>query len=120
MNHRLDNFAYLIRTIGHIPGGNRSYYIDQSQPPFFSLMSQLLGQTDKYKNELEIEYKFWMTKRAVTLDSETILNRYYADSWNKPRPEVFLEDVQTAKKLKNANIYLHLTAAGECGWDFSS
>ncbi|CAF1624815.1 unnamed protein product, partial [Adineta ricciae] len=119
-NHMLDNFAYLIRTIGHIPGGNRSYYVDQSQPPFFSLMTQLLGQTKKYQHELEIEYEFWMTKRAVTLDNGTILNRYYVDNGNKPRPEAFLEDVQTAKNSKNVNIYLDLTAAGECGWDFSS
>ncbi len=27
----LDNFAYLIRTVGHIPNGNRTYYLSRSQ-----------------------------------------------------------------------------------------
>ncbi|CAF0883934.1 unnamed protein product [Adineta steineri] len=119
-NHMLENFAFLIRTIGHIPGGNRSYYISQSQPPFFSLMVELLGQTEKYKNELEIEYEFWMTTRAVTLNDGTVLNRYYVGTGNKPRPEAFLEDTETAHKSNNTNIYFDLTATGECGWDFSS
>src|SRR5439155_797550 len=34
----LDNFAYLIRTVGHIPNGNRTYYLSRSQPPFFGAM----------------------------------------------------------------------------------
>src|SRR5439155_1381691 len=28
----LDNFAHLINTVGHIPNGNRSYYLSRSQP----------------------------------------------------------------------------------------
>lgn len=32
-----DNFAHDIETYGHIPNGNRSYYLSHSQPPFFSL-----------------------------------------------------------------------------------
>jgi alpha,alpha-trehalase len=119
-NNMLDNFAYLIQTIGHIPGGNRYYYLSQTQPPFFSLMTELLGQTEKYRNELEIEYQFWMKKRAITLDDGIVLNRYYDDLGNKPRPEAFLEDIETADKANNTNIYFDLTAAGECGWDFSS
>ena len=119
-NDMLENFAFLIRTIGHIPGGNRSYYLNQSQPPFFSLMTELLGQTEKYQNELEMEYEFWMKKRAVTLDDGTILNRYYDDRGNKPRPEAFVEDFETAYKSRKKNVYFDLTAAGECGWDFSS
>src|ERR687888_434548 len=27
----LDNFAYLVETIGHIPNGNRTYYLSRSQ-----------------------------------------------------------------------------------------
>src|SRR5256885_3338460 len=34
----LDNFAHLIRTVGHIPNGNRTYYLSRSQPPFFAAM----------------------------------------------------------------------------------
>ncbi|SAK54576.1 trehalase [Caballeronia arationis] len=42
----LDNFAYLIDTIGHIPNGNRTYYVSRSQPPFFSYMVELAAQKE--------------------------------------------------------------------------
>ena len=120
VNHMLDNFAHLIRTIGHIPNGNRDYYVGRSQPPFFVFMTELVGQTNKYRAELEAEYQFWMTKRAVKLDDGTVLNRYYDDLSTKPRPEAYLEDVETAHKAGSNDIYLHLRAAAESGWDFSS
>jgi alpha,alpha-trehalase len=120
LNNMLENFAYLIRTIGHIPNGNRYYYAGRSQPPFFVLMTELLGQTEKYKNELEMEYQFWMTKRAVTLDDGTILNRHYDDLSTTPRPEAFLEDEETVHKRHDNELYAHLRAGAESGWDFSS
>ncbi|HEY2721244.1 MAG TPA: trehalase family glycosidase, partial [Chitinophagaceae bacterium] len=43
IENMVKNFAYLIDTYGHIPNGNRSYYISRSQPPFFSLMVELLA-----------------------------------------------------------------------------
>jgi alpha,alpha-trehalase len=66
IENMIKNFAYLIETYGHIPNGNRSYYIGRSQPPFFAAMVQLLA-TIKGDNvyvsflpALEKEYKFWM------------------------------------------------------------
>ena len=34
----LENFAGLINEYGHIPNGNRIYYIRRSQPPFYTSM----------------------------------------------------------------------------------
>ena len=119
-NNMLENFAYLIRTIGHIPNGSRWYYRGRSQPPFFVLMTELMGKTEQYRKELELEYQFWMTKRTVTLEDGTILNRYYDDLSDRPRPEAFVEDFHIAEKLKDKSIYVHLRAAAESGWDFSS
>lgn len=119
-NDMLENFAHLIRTIGHIPNGSRWYYRGRSQPPFFVFMTELLGKTEQYRKELEIEYQFWMTKRAVTLQDGTVLNRYYDDLGDRPRPEAFVEDFHIAEKLKDKSIYVHLRAAAESGWDFSS
>ena len=50
----VDNFAYELDSWGHIPNGNRTYYLSRSQPPFFSLMVELLATHDsqaleKYK-----------------------------------------------------------------------
>ena len=38
-----DNFAHLINTVGHIPNGNRTYYLSRSQPPFFSLIVDVVN-----------------------------------------------------------------------------
>ncbi|UJR20575.1 hypothetical protein I4U23_023701 [Adineta vaga] len=120
LNNMLENFAYLIRTIGNIPNGNRYYYAGRSQPPFFVLMTELVGQTEKYRNELEIEYQFWMEKRAIILEDGTILNRYYDDLNTRPRPEAFREDTATAQLTERTDIFAHLRASAESGWDFSS
>ncbi|MFN8580072.1 MAG: trehalase family glycosidase [Gemmatimonadaceae bacterium] len=96
----LDNFAYLIQTVGHIPNGNRTYYLSRSQPPYFGAMVGLFAQaTDttralKYLPALEREYAFWMagadkltiveaTRRVVRLGDGSVLNRYWDD---RPEP----------------------------------
>src|SRR2546426_6488877 len=40
----LDNFSHLILTVGHIPNGNRTYYLTRSQPPFFAAMVGLYAR----------------------------------------------------------------------------
>src|SRR5258708_16298927 len=58
----LDNFAHLIATVGHIPNGNRTYYLSRSQPPFFAAMVGLYARaTDtthalQYLDALEAEH----------------------------------------------------------------
>jgi alpha,alpha-trehalase len=135
----ISNFAYLINKIGHIPNGNRKYYISRSQPPFFSLMVQLLAETKKdesiyvkYQKELEKEYDFWMEggdelkegqsiNRVVCMPDGIKLNRYY-DSRTKPREESYAEDVHISKESSNSPelVYTNLRAGAESGWDFSS
>jgi alpha,alpha-trehalase len=66
IENMIKNFAYLIDQIGFIPNGNRSYYLSRSQPPFFSLMIELLAELRgekiyrQYLPELLKEYNFWM------------------------------------------------------------
>lgn len=134
----VDNFAYEIDTFGHIPNGNRSYYLSRSQPPFFALMVELLATHDsdalkKYRPQMEKEYAYWMdgvdalqpgqaNKRVVKLDDGAILNRYWDDR-DTPRPESWLDDVNTAKSNPNrpaTEIYRDLRSAAASGWDFSS
>lgn len=132
------NFAYLIDSFGHIPNGNRTYYLSRSQPPFFALMVELLAGIkgdstySRFLPQLEKEYAYWMErkanlkpgmayKRIVVLPEETILNRYWDDE-GTPRQESYREDLQTAQQSKRnkAEMYHHLRAAAESGWDFSS
>ncbi|WOR31989.1 alpha,alpha-trehalase [Citrobacter portucalensis] len=133
------NFAYEIDSWGHIPNGNRTYYLSRSQPPFFAFMVELLAQHDgndalkKYLPQMLKEYSYWMegietlqpgqqNKRVVKLDDGTILNRYW-DERGSPRPESWVEDIATAKSNPNrpaTEIYRDLRSAAASGWDFSS
>lgn len=132
------NFAYEIDTWGHIPNGNRSYYLSRSQPPFFSLMVELLATHDKealktFQPQLTKEYQYWMeggdslapgsaSKRVVKLQNGALLNRYWDDR-DTPRPESWLDDVTTAKNNPDrpaTEIYRDLRAGAASGWDFSS
>ena len=138
IQNMVDNFAYLIDTIGYIPNGNRTYYLGRSQPPFFSLMVKLLAELkknslSKYMAQLEKEHAFWMRgvkevtektpalHRVVRLPDGCILNRYW-DEHNTPRPESYKEDVELARHAiqQPETLYRHLRAAAESGWDFSS
>lgn len=139
VDNMLDNFAYMIDTFGHIPNGNRTYYLSRSQPPFYSYMVELAAQKEgnkvyqKYLPQLRKEYAYWMqgatstargsaTRNVVVLRDGTILNRYW-DELDTPRDESYIEDVQTAAQASGrpANeVYRDLRATAESGWDFSS
>lgn len=131
------NFTWQIETFGHIPNGNRSYFLSRSQPPFFSLMVNLLNEADdevsaliEYLPAMLKEYSFWMDginehksehRRIVRLTDDQILNRYY-DDVRAPRAESWAEDIKMyplGHKF-NEEFYRHLRAACESGWDFSS
>jgi alpha,alpha-trehalase len=135
----LDNFAYLIRTVGHIPNGNRTYYLGRSQPPYFGAMIGLYARAAdstealRYLDALEAEHAFWMDgasrlrpgtayRRVVKLRDGAVLNRYY-DDVPEPRPESYREDytlAQTVPAAQRTGLYRNLRASAESGWDFSS
>lgn len=135
----LDNFAHLVRTVGHIPNGNRTYYLSRSQPPYFAAMvGRYAEATDSsralaYLEALEAEHRFWMdgadtlkpggaNRRVVRLADGSLLNRYWDDR-AEPRPESFREDFTIAQQLaegERERFYRNVRAAAESGWDFSS
>nr|CBX80415.1 trehalase, periplasmic [Erwinia amylovora ATCC BAA-2158] len=137
----VDNFAYQLDQYGHIPNGNRNYYLSRSQPPFFSMMVDLLARHggDKiyshYLPQLEKEYHYWMAgtdskqlqagsaiQRVVKLPDGTLLNRYW-DEREVPRTESWMDDITTAQKVTGhdkAQLYRDLRAGAASGWDFSS
>jgi alpha,alpha-trehalase len=139
VGHMLDNFASLIRTVGHIPNGNRTYYLSRSQPPFFAAMVGLYARaTDttqalRYLQALEAEHAFWMDgaerlaprqayRRVVRLGDGSVLNRYWDDR-TEPRPESYRQDYELGHTLPEARreaLYRTVRATAESGWDFSS
>jgi alpha,alpha-trehalase len=132
-----DNFAYLVDTYGHVPNGTRNYYLSRSQPPVFALMTQLSESHGgpaavHYLPQLKREHAYWMDgeqqlapgsahRRVVALPEGCILNRYWDDRCT-PREESWREDVATAARSErpHAEVWRHLRAAAESGWDFST
>jgi alpha,alpha-trehalase len=135
----LKNFAYMIRKYGYIPSANRTYFLSRSQPPFFVMMVKLLADHKgkkvlrEYLPSLLTEYRFWMRgktklaekdhfafRRIVQMPDQSLLNRYY-DNKVTPRPESLREDTEAAFESHTPDrMFLHLRAAAESGWDFSS
>ncbi|WP_295199227.1 trehalase family glycosidase [uncultured Chryseobacterium sp.] len=136
MEYIIENCAYLIQTYGFVPNGSRTHFLTRSQPPYFSLMLDLLFETTedesvyiKYSDTLEKEYAFWMdgavklkngsaVKRVVKTEAGDILNRYY-DAENEPRPESYLIDIKDSEHA-GKEFYRNIRSACESGWDFSS
>lgn len=112
LENMVKNFDYLITRFGHIPNGNRTYYLSRSQPPFFCMMVEMLAGIKgnsvykKYLPSMLKEYNWWMqgadTVKAGTAGGHvvrfpdgTMLNRYW-DEQDTPRPESYRQDVATA------------------------
>lgn len=134
----VDNFTFLIDSIGFIPQGNRTYYLGRSNPPFFAVMVELLAAKDRdlysqYLPHLVKEYDFWMDgseklshkkrayRRVVRMSDGSILNRYW-DDLDGPRPETFSLDFKLGamKSETPDKLYKNLRAASESGWNNSS
>lgn len=137
IENMVKNFAHLIDEVGFIPNGNRTYYLGRSQPPFFSMMVQLLAAINgeqeliTFLPQLENEYSFWMNGKeqlnkrniamnhVVLMSNGAVLNRYW-DAFDTPRPESYREDVELAHAhTKPQQMYRHLRAGAESGWDYS-
>jgi len=138
IENMIADFAYLIKNYGHVPNGNRSYYLSRSQPPFLSLMIKILNTIKneevyaKYLDILEQEYRFWMRgaedlgenrtqiDRVLSLKENGILNRYW-DALQTPRPESYKHDVELfSHSGRDSTIFRDIRAAAESGWDFST
>ena len=135
----IENFASEIDRFGHIPNGNRSYYLSRSQPPFFALMVELAAAKEgdavlaRWLPEMRKEHAYWMRgadtlapgqagANAVRLADGALLNRWWDDA-DTPRPESYTQDVQTAQQAPDrtpADVWRDVRAAAESGWDFSS
>lgn len=121
--YNTDNMLYLVDRYGFMPNGNRTFFLDRSQPPFLSVMVRDIY--DFYRDKawlagaytaLEKEYSFWMTKRLTpdglnnydcTLEEENIEG--YA--------EAFAVRVGFEPDCDKRNIARHFMVTAESGWD---
>ncbi len=119
-----DNMAYLIEKYGFIPNGSRTYYLNRSQPPYFSMMVRDVYEIYRDKewlediyNTLKKEYEFWMTKRMTSIG----LNRYGVDmSKIKDLNRYSCERIGiTPKGRTREDIAECILSDCESGWDFN-
>jgi alpha,alpha-trehalase len=135
----VENFAYLIDEVGHIPNGNRTYYLTRSQPPFFALMVEVLEEIEgteacqEFLPQLIAEHEFWMSgaeqvsennpavNHVVRMPDGSLMNRYY-DAGDRPRAESYREDVLAIRESgrDSQTVARHLRSGAESGWDYSA
>lgn len=127
----IENLLYIIKNFGHMPNGNRVYYVQRTQPPMITQMvNSYLQHTNDFvflkKNIhlLDTEMDYWQKFRTVEVNKngkKYRLFRYFAVS-NGPRPESYREDVLTSDtgNRDHTEIFIDLKSAAESGWDFSS
>ena len=130
--NNIENMFYLIEKYGFMPNGNRTFYLNRSQPPFLSQMVRDLFEVTgdkewllKAYEVLKKEYHFWQNSRLC----ENGLNGYTGyEIWDdifesnfkyfskrtgyKAEGEV---DYELQKK-----IYLATVSVCESGWDCNS
>ena len=128
--------AYLIDTYGHVPNGNRTYYLGRSQPPVFALMTELFEKpastapATTCRNCTRNTPSGWRVPtccaRARRIDAACVSGR-----WNGAQPLLGrarnaargpTEDVETARSSCRPRHRSIATDAPvpESGWDFSS
>lgn len=128
--NNVDNMLYLVQRYGKMPNGNRTYYLNRSQPPFLSeMVREIYMQTkdrhwlEEAVSALEREYHFWQTER----NTRTGLNRYGGE----PLDEKTLYDEvgrfcsRTGRPMPTepeevARCGRDMYAVAESGWDCSS
>lgn len=80
--NNVENMAYMIEKHGKMLNGTRTYYLNRSQPPFFTQMIREIFEVTgdikwlkKIYPAAEKEHVFWQSKRTTPSG----LNRYYCD-----------------------------------------
>ncbi|MDR1448463.1 MAG: hypothetical protein LBI63_05890 [Candidatus Ancillula sp.] len=115
--------AWEVEKFGFIPNASRLYYLDRSQPPVFTLMLKMNKPevVQELLPALVKELNWWYKMRQKTSSFGQLA--YYSSSLNTARAESYTADFTTSLLIpddKKPELFMHLRAAAESGWDFSS
>ncbi|MBC2603724.1 trehalase family glycosidase [Puniceicoccus vermicola] len=122
------NLLAQVQRYGYVPNGNRSYYLNRSQPPYLAAM---VGLVDHHRGDhelrsaayplLEQEYEFWTTRR-----SSTVGLAHYGNHATSNELQEFFQTVKhrlgRADERAEDQVSTAYQAMAECesGWDFNS
>lgn len=127
--NNVENMAYMIEKYGKMLNGTRTYYLNRSQPPFFTQMiydifdvKGDLEWLEKIYPTAEKEYLFWQANRMT----KSGLNRYYCDDrscFNEESAKCLAdrchiempEDKETIEQYAKC-----MLSFAESGWDCNS
>ena len=125
-----DNMAYMINKYGLMPNGNRTYYLNHSQPPYFCMLVNLIYEhTEDVKwleqmyDVIEKEYTFWQTQRI----SPNGLNCYGSGKYDEDSGKELYELMSKRFHIEDrkneyagyADVAENIIAECESGWDFN-
>ncbi|KAG5869462.1 hypothetical protein JTB14_027065 [Gonioctena quinquepunctata] len=104
----IQNLLSMVERFGFVPNGGRIYYLNRSQPPLLTLMvADYVKYTKDYEfltgnvQTLDRELQFWLNKRTKNIekDGKTYELAHYDSESDTPRPESYLEDIETCAPL---------------------
>ncbi|MDD6483550.1 MAG: trehalase family glycosidase [Clostridiales bacterium] len=124
--NNVDNILFLVNKYGFMPNGNRECFLNQSQPPFLSIMVRDIYEYYKDEvwlygayNALKKEYEFWQTKRTLGNG----LNHYGGNAETvetcTQMADYFKSRVKTEPDCDNISLGKHCRASCESGWDMN-
>lgn len=127
----VDNMLWMVEKYGFMPNGNRTYYLNRSQPPFlwravkdvFDVIADVNWLASAYETLCK-EYDFWQTKRLAPnglnfygnhegLTAETVQALY--NDFTKRSGGFTAEDYETRVKMAHS-----IRTFVESGWDCNS
>lgn len=130
VRNNCDNFIYEIERFGFIPNGNRTHFLNRSQPPYFGALVELVYnryQDKKWLSHavaaLEKEYQFWMDRRRLDCgllhyghqnEDQAVFEKYYAGCCVGRMGMPKNPDAETLRRESS-----HTIAEAESGWDFN-
>ena len=130
--NNIKNMFYLVEKYGFMPNGNRTFYLNRSQPPFLSSMVRDLYSETGDKNwlsgaydALKKEYDFWQGKRVTPTGLNGYTGYEIFEDVLKKNYAYFMRRVgQEAKEDPSREDLLEAYFAGvsvyESGWDCNS
>ena len=128
--NNVDNMLYLVDRYGFMPNGSRTFYLNNSQPPFLSEMVKDIYEATGNKEWLAEatrilvkEYDFWIKKRTTEIG----LAQYtgYMDDFKSVDVDhassMYIKRIKhTPDEKSKEQIAKQARASFECGWDMSA
>lgn len=123
----IKNLCFLAERYGFVPNGNRTYYLNRSQPPYLAAMVNLIreagdrdGLVPQMAGTLAKELGFWNSARSTPVG----LSRYSHQAGEHEMTEFYdlIRDRAHLGQHPASSALLHTAhkmAEAESGWDFT-